>query len=428
MAKRSLSEEEILCEIFNSSDEDDPAEYVCEADIVYESMHDAQSWQEEEAEVVQRAAYHAEDFEETITDLSTSYVIPLVPGRPTLLPVPSAVVPGPPLVSAVPSAATASSTAAVPVLPSGSPHRTSKRRAQGSTVPSAGVPGPALLSAVPSSATTAPPSASSVPPSACSVPPSASSVPPSASSTATPSASPLPPAVSSVELKSRKRSRGPLNPAEGIALKQLSDAVYRAKDNTKWHSVPNPSLPPILPVDAFDTAGPTMAVFGAVTPAEAFFKFLPEVLLAEIVVHTNDKIVALRSKYKRQSDPTFKDLSLMELCAFLSIIIMAGARKDNHLTTEEMFSRSQGCPFYRSVMSEGRFCFILRALRFDSMATRADRVKEDKFAPIRSLWDQVIAKSIENYEPGGHLTVDEQLLAFRGRCSFRMYIPNKPAK
>lgn len=27
-----------------------------------------------------------------------------------------------------------------------------------------------------------------------------------------------------------------------------------------------------------------------------------------------------------------------------------------------------------------------------------------------------------------YINIDEQLLAFRGRCPFRMYIPNKPAK
>jgi len=32
------------------------------------------------------------------------------------------------------------------------------------------------------------------------------------------------------------------------------------------------------------------------------------------------------------------------------------------------------------------------------------------------------------YSPGENITIDEQLLAFRGRCGFRMHIPNKPAK
>ncbi|XP_064092988.1 uncharacterized protein LOC135205778 [Macrobrachium nipponense] len=236
------------------------------------------------------------------------------------------------------------------------------------------------------------------------------------------------PDISPVEIRSRKRRRGPLCLAEGVALKRLPDDSYKARDNTKWHSEPNPTMPPILEIDQFDTAGPTMAVFGCRTPAEVFDKFLPNTLLAEVIVHTNDKIFTLRNKFKRQNDPTFKDLSLMELRAFLGILIMTGARKDNHLTSEEMFSKSLGCPFYRSVMSERRFAFIQRALRFDSLATREERVKTDKFAPIRSLWNQVIANCIANYEPSGQLTVDEQLLGFRGRCGFRMYIPNKPAK
>ena len=288
------------------------------------------------------------------------------------------------------------------------------------------------VSPVPPSASQVLPSASQVLHSVSPVPPSVSPVPPSVSpvpaiSPASSSASPdlL---LSPVERKSRKRRRGPLRPAEGVSIKKLPDSFYRSKDNTKWHSEPNSSLPPIIPIEEFESAGPTMTVFGCKTPAEVFSKFLPDVLLAEIVVHTNDKILTLRNEYKRHDDPTFKDLCLMEFRAFLGILIMTGARKDNHLQSEEMFSRSQGCPFYRSVMSERRFAFIQRALRFDSIATREERVKTDKFAPIRSVWDQVIQQCIANYEPSGHLTVDEQLLSFRGRCSFRMYIPNKPAK
>ena len=32
------------------------------------------------------------------------------------------------------------------------------------------------------------------------------------------------------------------------------------------------------------------------------------------------------------------------------------------------------------------------------------------------------------YKPGSDVTVDEQLVATRGRCSFRQYIPSKPGK
>lgn len=35
---------------------------------------------------------------------------------------------------------------------------------------------------------------------------------------------------------------------------------------------------------------------------------------------------------------------------------------------------------------------------------------------------------IKNYNPSPYLTVDEQLLPFKGRCPFWVYIKNKPHK
>ncbi|XP_076055441.1 uncharacterized protein LOC143033819 [Oratosquilla oratoria] len=51
-----------------------------------------------------------------------------------------------------------------------------------------------------------------------------------------------------MKLRSRKRRRGPCCPAEGVALKRLPDDSYKAKDNTKWHSEPNPIMPPIMKI------------------------------------------------------------------------------------------------------------------------------------------------------------------------------------
>ncbi|XP_066942634.1 piggyBac transposable element-derived protein 4-like [Macrobrachium rosenbergii] len=187
-------------------------------------------------------------------------------------------------------------------------------------------------------------------------------------------------------------------------------------------------MPSISRSDNIEEGAPTTNTLTAKTPLEVFSLFMNDPLLAEVCMHTGDKITSLRDKVKRQNNPTFKDLQLMELKALLGVLIMAGARKDNHLTTEEMFSPALGCPFYRSAMSERRFAFLMRSLRFDNAGTRTDRLKTDKFAHIREVWNTVIRHCIGNYSPGPHLTVDEQLLAFRGRCSFRMFIPNKPAK
>lgn len=54
--------------------------------------------------------------------------------------------------------------------------------------------------------------------------------------------------------------------------------------------------------------------------------------------------------------------------------------------------------------------------------------RKDRFAPIRSLWDTCIDRCGHMYVPGPNLTIVEQLLGFRGRCPFCMYIPGKSTK
>ena len=42
--------------------------------------------------------------------------------------------------------------------------------------------------------------------------------------------------------------------------------------------------------------------------------------------------------------------------------------------------------------------------------------------------DRFSTKCRSQYKPSAYVTVDEQLVTFRGRCGFKMFIPNKPGK
>ena len=79
-------------------------------------------------------------------------------------------------------------------------------------------------------------------------------------------------------------------------------------------------------------------------------------------------------------------------------------------------------------MSLHRFRFLLCCIRFDDKATRASRKLLDKLAPIRDLFEMFVQNCLRNYPPSEFVTIDEILVAFRGRCRFRQYIPNKPAR
>lgn len=79
-------------------------------------------------------------------------------------------------------------------------------------------------------------------------------------------------------------------------------------------------------------------------------------------------------------------------------------------------------------MSRTRFKQIMCFIRFDNFETRNERKATDKLAPIRNLFDMFVNNCKEAFNPGKHLCVDEQLLSFRGRAPFRVYMKSKPDK
>lgn len=121
-------------------------------------------------------------------------------------------------------------------------------------------------------------------------------------------------------------------------------------------------------------------------------------------------------------------ITVIELKAFLGLLITAGVGRAKFEPLTELWSASNGRPFFSAVMSMNRFKNILRFLRFDNKQTRPERRATDKLAAIRDVWVMFIAKLQKAYIPGVDMTVDEQLVPFRGRCPFRQYMPSKPAK
>lgn len=116
---------------------------------------------------------------------------------------------------------------------------------------------------------------------------------------------------------------------------------------------------------------------------------------------------------------------LLEINAFIGLLYYSGLWKSNHVDTVELWSNVNGINFYRCVMSRSRFVFLADCLRFD---IRENRSKNDRLSPIRELWNKFIENCDFYYNPSNDITVDEQLLSFRGRCKFRMYIKSKPDK
>nr|CAI5836024.1 unnamed protein product [Callosobruchus analis] len=150
-------------------------------------------------------------------------------------------------------------------------------------------------------------------------------------------------------------------------------------------------------------------------------------MVEQIVQYTNIYLAKLRNNYSRERD--CRDTDTTEVYAFIGLLYMAGTRKAQYVNTKELWDNSIFSPAcFRLTMSRERFHLLGRALRFDNINDRNQRKLYDNLAPIREIFDQFVSKCQENYQVGEYCTVDEMLESFRGRCKFRQYIANKPAK
>ena len=77
-------------------------------------------------------------------------------------------------------------------------------------------------------------------------------------------------------------------------------------------------------------------------------------------------------------------------------------------------------------MTRERFKILTANLIFDNLELRtASHSKFSKMSEIFNIFKSNISTPLV---PGASLCIDEQLFAFRGRCSFRQFMPSKPAK
>ena len=230
--------------------------------------------------------------------------------------------------------------------------------------------------------------------------------------------------------KSYKRARGPMREA-GDPIRVLQNQTIVGSDKvTIWHSAKVQDSPDIVEIEHPIPMGHPAQHVKDLSPEDLFSSFLPDnVIQDDIVNHTNRKIAELNVSIGQNNidKASYKDTDLNEIKAVLGVLFLSGVLRDNTLSTSTMFSPLFGTPFYRCVFSQRRFDFLLRCMRFDEYATRHQR-KADRFFLIRVLWDHVIEKCKENWVAGPIVTVDEQLIGFRGKVLFRMYLPDKPNK
>nr|CAI5867021.1 unnamed protein product [Callosobruchus analis] len=207
-----------------------------------------------------------------------------------------------------------------------------------------------------------------------------------------------------------------------------SDVYFAGKDGTQWNKHPFSQRVRTAKANKVShRPGVKGEAKNAKTPLDCWNLFFSEQMLVSIVENTNIFFEAITPKYQHSRD--VRPTNLPEIKALFGLLYLAGIHKGSRLNTEEIWNRDgTGIDLFWLTMYLQRFRFLMHVIRTDNKNTREERCKKDKLAAIRDIFDSFVLNCQKNYTICEYTTIDEQLEALRGRCSFRQYIPSKPNK
>lgn len=164
-------------------------------------------------------------------------------------------------------------------------------------------------------------------------------------------------------------------------------------------------------------------------PKSVWKLIFSEEMLNIVLQWTNVKLSSVRINYKDPNKSDLQNIDLTELEAFLGLLFYTAVFNSNHEHVKRLFATDgTGRDIFRCVMNQKRFLVLLSCLRFDNPEDRMMRRLHNPSAPISELFELLISNSQKVFTPGPTTCIDEMVVPFRGRCKFKVYMPNKPAK
>ena len=152
--------------------------------------------------------------------------------------------------------------------------------------------------------------------------------------------------------------------------------------------------------------------------------FLTDELLQNIVDQTNlyasQYFEAHPDNLPYSRGHAWKPVSVPELKTFFGLSFLTGYIKKPSLEMYWSVDEVDATPHFCKTMPRNRFQIIWRFLHFNNNASQD---ASDKMYKVRPVLDYIVEKFKELYQPGQNICIDEGMMQWRGRLSFRMYNP-----
>ncbi|XP_065192166.1 piggyBac transposable element-derived protein 4-like [Sycon ciliatum] len=197
-----------------------------------------------------------------------------------------------------------------------------------------------------------------------------------------------------------------------------SEGIWKKEDNT-----------PLLP-QFTGTPGMQVEMPDDATPYEYVRLYFTDAMWSLLVDETNRFArryidANLETLAPRALARSWKPVTMSEMKIFLALYLTTGIlwkpALDQYWSKDALIST----PSFSAAMKRDRFMSILMFLHFSDNAAPDEA---DKLRKIRRLLDLFIDRFQAVYTPRKTICIDEELVAWKGRLSFRQFIPSKRAR
>lgn len=199
------------------------------------------------------------------------------------------------------------------------------------------------------------------------------------------------------------------------------DPKWKSKDGTEWLKVPpQPKSSGRTPKQNIihGIVGITPYATSRIKDETSAFKLaFVDHTIKEMLLHTNQK-------GREKQGEEWAEMDLVELEAFIGLMILAAVFKGNKEALEGLWAEEMGRPIFRATMPLKRFRTIHAMLRFDDKATRSSK----KGSGILNVWNPWVDQQALLFRPNESITIDEQLYGYRGRVFCKVFMDKKPDK
>ncbi|XP_015772176.1 PREDICTED: piggyBac transposable element-derived protein 4-like [Acropora digitifera] len=179
--------------------------------------------------------------------------------------------------------------------------------------------------------------------------------------------------------------------------------------------------------DFTSPVGITFEIGNEASELDVFKKLSNDEILNVIVRETNRYA---RQKLAGDVLDKWQDVTLEEIKAFLGVSVVMGVNILPSICDYWSINQFLGNEGIQKVMTKNRYENISRFFHFSDSSVEPRRGEDgyDRLYKVQPILSHFNAKIQEVYKPGKNISIDEGMKGFKGRLSFRQYMPAKPTK